>query len=467
MFYGLTKYLRNKTAISLTLKFAAVFLLAATILFGIVDHLLERSLLEKDQQLIGSWLESYQRLDMDAGLEKTRLVLDRDSPYLRRSSMWVELFDTDGDRLMLVKPTDWDDSVTILDEDQPGPSLWTRIELKTGKQTQVLLTREVSLQEGRRLRIGISSSVRQAQLASYRALMLQVALPLIFLSIMLTAYINWRALLPVHDLIDTVRKLRVRELDVRVPVRNQHSELGELATLFNQMLAQIEALIQGMQQSLDNVAHDLRTPLSRMRLSLEEALAGDDLHQLKEALMDCAEESERIDGMLRILMDLSEAESGALQLRLESFDINRLIEETVELYGYHAEEKGVELLSSTITPLQLVSDRTRIRQVLGNLVDNAIKYTPYGGKVNIHCFNTGEIIHIRVEDNGIGISGQDSPHIFDRLYRADQSRHKPGMGLGLSLVRALVEACGGEISVSSKLTRGSRFEVTLPGAGLG
>lgn len=448
--------LSRNTALRMTLRFALLFLLCAAVLFITVDYLLERSQREKDQQQISSFLESYQRLDAQVGLEKLEHVVERDAPYFIRSEMRVQINDPDQNQRLLLQPQHWNGELIITE----SAHQWQQAILN-GSQTQLLL-RRIALTQGATLSIAKSATERQEQLASYRHLMTMVMLPLLLLGLALTGYMNWRALRPLHDLIDTVRQLRANQLSARVTVRNPDSELGELAQLFNEMLAQIDRLITAMGQSLDSVAHDLRTPLSRMRLSVESALSSSDPKQLKEALLDCAEESEQIELMLKTLLDLTEAESGLLQLHVEPVDLRLLAEQCLDLYRYVAEERQVELHLESEAPLTIDADPVRLRQVLANLLDNAIKYTPAGGHVQLTLQQIDRQAVVTVIDSGIGIEPSDQPLVFDRLFRADSSRSEPGMGLGLSLVKAVIEAHRGSIVVASQPDHGSRFTVTLP-----
>jgi signal transduction histidine kinase len=211
------------------------------------------------------------------------------------------------------------------------------------------------------------------------------------------------------------------------------------------------------------VAHDLRTPITRLRGMAEMALnARPDLEKSREALADALEESERILAMLNTLMDISEAETGVMKLEFQSVDLGRLVQEVFGLYEFVAEEKGVRIDSQIEEDLILRADPIRLRQVLANLMDNAIKYTAPGGRVIINAqAHTNEVV-IQVADTGSGIAPAEISKIWDRLYRGDQSRSQKGLGLGLSLVKAVVAAHQGRVEVTSELGKGSCFKVFLP-----
>jgi len=203
--------------------------------------------------------------------------------------------------------------------------------------------------------------------------------------------------------------------------------------------------------------------MTRLRSTAEHALqTGDTPESYREALADCVEESERVVAMLETLMDISEAETGTLRLALEPLSIASLVSDAVDLYADLADAKAIALSARTPDNLIISADRNRMRQALANLLDNAVKYTPRGGRIEVVAEAAGPDAVIAVRDSGIGIAPEELPRIWDRLYRADRSRSERGLGLGLSLVRAIVQAHHGRVEVESTPGIGSAFKLILP-----
>jgi signal transduction histidine kinase len=343
-----------------------------------------------------------------------------------------------------------------------GEQTWATLRTDDG---EVLEVASVRLPDGTLFQVGRSAERRRELLARFRRVLLIDLLSIVAIGLAGGAVLTTSALQPLRSLAETVRGiLRTGRTDARVPVQETGDALAELGRLVNAMLDRIDAVIAGMRGALDNVAHDLRTPMTRLRGIAEQALASNDPATLRDALADTIEESERVMAMLSTLMDISEAETGTMRLRRETTDIADLVRQTVELYEDVAEDKGVSIDIAIEGDVRADVDRNRMRQVLANLIDNAVKYTPEGGRVEIGARPEEGGVRITVADTGIGIAADELPRIWDRLYRGDKSRAERGLGLGLSLVRAIVQAHGGRVSVSSTPGQSSRFELWLPEA---
>jgi signal transduction histidine kinase len=284
------------------------------------------------------------------------------------------------------------------------------------------------------------------------------------LAVLGAAVITRRTLRPVTDLARATRRIvESGDLGLRVETRASTDELVQLTQLFNRMLAKNEALVKAMRESLDYVAHDLRTPLTRLRAGAELALGeAADVEKERNALAAVIEESDRLLGMLTTLTDIVEAEAGAMRLDRQAEDLGAIVRDAVEVYEFVAKEAGVSVVTHIASDAKIFADRRRISQVCANLIDNAIKYTPAGGRVEVSVIGEGSSALLRISDTGIGIASEDCARVWDRLFRADRSRGEPGLGLGLSLVKAVVEAHGGEVRLESEIGAGSTFEVRLP-----
>jgi heavy metal sensor kinase len=294
-----------------------------------------------------------------------------------------------------------------------------------------------------------------------------VFIPLMAVMVIIAAIVGWlmarRALTGVEEVTQTAIEISKGALDKRVPFKARGDEIERLATTFNYMLDHINALIKGMREMSDNIAHDLRSPLARIRGVAEMAVTTSGTEEEHKAMAgSMLEECDRLLGMINAMLDIAEAESGVGETKLEEVDLVSIVQRACELFEAIAEENSVTIVADLPENCLLYGEARKFQRMVANLLDNALKFTPPEGTVTVSLkADKGQVV-ISVSDNGIGISEDDLPHVFKRFYRCDNSRAQRGTGLGLSLVKAIAGSLGGSVSATSNLGKGSTFTVTLP-----
>jgi signal transduction histidine kinase len=420
--------------------YAALFIGSSLTVVILTYLLTASSLAQRDHEIIQAKLGEYATVYARGGLRALATTVDAEQ-RTSRERVLVRVLDGGSEAVLLSNGEGWDPRA---------------LEIGT-----------TSLLDGTIVQVGRSTEARADILSRLRAALGFVTLT-IFVIALTGGWVATRAAVrPIRQLSSVVRRIiATGRTDERVPVVGTGDDaVNELTLLFNAMLDRIEGLVRGMRGALDNVSHDLRTPLTRLRGTAELALAAEpDVERYREALADSVEESDRVLMMLNTLMDISEAESGAMPLHREPFDLHEAAARALDLYQDVAESKGVTLVEGGHEAAPVFADRVRVQQVAANLVDNAVKYTPAGGAVTVDVGVDGSMAVLRVRDSGVGIPAAELPRIWDRLFRGDRSRTERGLGLGLSLVKAIVEAHGGTVQVTSEPGRGSVFTVLLPSA---
>lgn len=447
--------------------YAGAFFISALILFAFTAYFLLSSLQVKDRDLLNEKIGEYANLYERDGIRG--LQLRATSRSIRHAQDFVVRLSNPAGTTLFIHVPDRDD-VTALSLDDVDGSLsrnprgdgWSQIPSGDFGDSIELVTRTLS--DSSVLQVGKDTEDREEFFESFLKVYFRGLIPTVVISLFAGWLFANRLLKPIRWLRQTVERIRSGKSTARVPTTHVRDELTDLGQLFNQMLDENARLVQGMRETVDNVAHDLRTPIMRLQASVDMTLQSSASEAgLRDALVESKENSQMILRLIDTIMDISEAEAGTLKLNREVLQIEDIVHLVVDLYGFHAEEKQMTIEIRSLVGFQLFADRVRLMQVLSNLLDNAIKYSPAGTTITLETSVQEGLGVLTVSDQGVGIGDDKAARIWDRLYREDSSRNSRGLGLGLSLVKAIVEAHGGRASVTKTASGvGASFRVSIP-----
>jgi heavy metal sensor kinase len=327
-----------------------------------------------------------------------------------------------------------------------------------------------SAKNGGRYVIEVGASNREIERVLHGLLLaIAIGLPVVVTIAIAGGYLLMRrALRPVDEITRSAERITSRNLSERLPASKTGDEIERLSVGLNRMIARLDESFQHIHRFSADASHELRTPLTILRGELEAAVQQPQITpELRETLGSALEETERLSRIVESLMAIARLDAGEAKVERAHFDLAELTSGTTEQMRLLAEDKNIALRCEAKQHVRVEGDRSRLKQVIVNLVDNAIKYTPAGGHVGVKVYASNGCGVLEVNDNGVGIPAEALPHIFERFYRVDKARSRQmgGAGLGLSIIKAIVTAHGGQVKVESVEGKGSRFLVELPVAG--
>jgi len=319
------------------------------------------------------------------------------------------------------------------------------------------------------VQVGMPTQFVQDDVTKFTRIAVPVAVAIFLLAPLGGAFLSERAIRPLQRLIHTTERLRPSRLDERLEVRGVGDELDQLAAKINHFLDQIAAHLREHRDFVANAAHELRSPLAAILSSVEVALGkARTPEEYQELLYSIDDECRHLSQLVNQLLQLAESESEAQRPAHTLLDLSEIVRRAEEMFGPVAEERSVTLSSEIHEPTQVLGDRQQLRQVITNLIDNAIKFTPAHGQVRMRVQKVPELelVEFVISDSGIGIAAEELPRVFERFYQVDRARSRMGMprgnGLGLSICEAIVQRHDGTIAVASVLDQGTTFTVRLP-----
>ena len=465
MFLSNIRRFPHTLALRLTIWYAAIFAASSVLVFVFVYLLISTFIAQHTDQELQEDIDEFAVFFKTQGIARVKTEMVLETKYQEAEQVFLRLWSADGRMLAATDLSSW--------PGLKGAPLGILREVAAGSEP-VIETMELPAREddvrriigaigpGVVLEIGFSLEEDEELVAAILHGFL-FTLAAVFL---LGGPVGWfmarRALRAIDKVTRTANEIARGALDRRVPVGSQGDELDHLAQTFNTMLDRIQALIIGMREMTDNLAHDLRSPLARMRTAAEMSLVGAD-HKAEPGTLavNIIEECDRLLEIINTTLDIAEAESGAAKLKISDVDLVELVLDACDLFQTVAEDNQVAVTIKLPKQCRIPADRQRLQRVVANLLDNALKYTPAAGRVAISLIEDGSQVKLVIADSGIGISADELCRIFERFYRCDRSRAQGGNGLGLSLALAIVRAHGGDISVTSTLGEGSTFTLAL------
>ena len=447
----------------LTCYYTLLFALLALLVFGFAYRSLEANMVQSiDSELHEDGLE-FLHIYQEQGLPKLRQALDHEILAEKPEHIFLRLFAPGNQLLSSSDLHSWQGLPRRPEKPAPGrEERFDTLRLPDHPDRVRVFTRQLNPQL--LLQMGYLMHTEEHLLTSFLQMSGLAFIVMLLSGGLFGSLIAHRALAKIEQVRQSAERISRGDLSARIPLDGGSVEIHNLSQSFNRMQERIQTLIGELGDVTNNVAHDLRSPLTRIRGLAETTLTGEqELADYQEMAAAVIEESDRLVGMINIMLEIAETDAGVSPLQHEPIDVGKIVADVAELYSSVAEDKKISLnLQIVEAPLIVRGDLGRLQRALANLLDNAIKFTPPGGWVNLTSQRCNGQVQILLEDSGPGIPESDLPQVFNRFFRGEQSRTNPGSGLGLSLVQAIVQAHGGNIKVQSFQRQGTSVDLYLP-----
>lgn len=465
MFLRKIAELRDSLSAKLTLWYAIAFTLSALLsLIICYQQVLSMAIARVDEELLGD-LAEFTDLYASDGIDKVKDELAKEVASEDEERKSIQLLTIQGQVVIQSDVSHWEDRIateriTAAPPKDDRPLIET-IDVPSRSIQARTITRQID--PGWILRIGLSLEENDEYLNLFRHVIFILLLPMALCSVAIGWFMAKQALGDVEKITRTAEMITAGNLDERVTVQKKSREIVHLANTFNQMVDKLHTLIRGMREITDNIAHDLRSPLTRIRGIAEMNLLGPRSTEGFESMaVNTVEECDNLLQLINTMLEITETEAGLGMGETEHVDLHALIREASELFHHLALEKQISIIAVPGQSTFVRANRAKLRRLIANLLENGVKYTPADGTITVALLRTEKQVGFSVEDNGIGIAPSDLPKIFNRFYRCDVSRTESGFGLGLSLAKAIAEAMDGDLQALSAPGKGTRFIFSMP-----
>ncbi len=423
-----------------------------------------------------------ERIAIAEGVSKSHFSKQDNINFIRIAKRWVgekindpdliniivRIFDAHGSPIASTRNIPIEHlNARIFNEVKRGADHFENVYLVVDERPTSFRILTTPVMENRRLSYVVQVASPLTQL---HAVLRNLSLSLLFLlplTVILTGlsgvFLVQLTLRPVDQMIDTIHQITAENLKLRLKIPGTKDEIESLAQTFNQMISRLDEAFTTQRQFMEDISHELKTPLSVLKGELEVTLKRiRSTQEYETTLQSSLEEVNHLAGMVENLLTLARFDAKTTTLQAVVLDLNLLLRDAVEAIQVLAVQKDISIQLNSAHTVEIIGDKHQLKRLILNILDNAIKYTPPGGKISIDLRQQKNTADIDITDSGIGIPEGELPHIFDRFYRIDKSRSSIGFGLGLSIAQSIAVAHGGRIYARANVPQGTTFTISLP-----